>query len=88
MSSLDMRASHMNRCMRVGCVLWTGNYGKAADVVVKSKKSGGADSQGEDAQPLLDASEDELEREQITDPDPLAKSVTAPRRPQPTEYDR
>ncbi|XP_048878815.1 fer-1-like protein 4 [Brienomyrus brachyistius] len=65
-----------------------GNYGKAADVVVKSKKSVGPDSQGEDTQPLLDASEDELEREQITDPDPFAKSVTAPRRPQPTEYDR
>ncbi|KAL4648921.1 fer-1-like protein 4 [Arapaima gigas] len=65
-----------------------GNYGKAADVVVKSKKTTTLENLGEDRQPLLESSEDELEKEDISDRGPLGKSVTAPRRPQPTEYDR
>uniref|UniRef100_A0A8C9VVM1 Fer-1-like protein 4 n=1 Tax=Scleropages formosus TaxID=113540 RepID=A0A8C9VVM1_SCLFO len=62
-----------------------GNYGKAADVVVKSKKSAASENLGDDRQPLLESSEDELEKEDV----PVqGKSVTSPRRPQPTEYDR
>lgn len=62
-----------------------GNYGKTADVVVKSKKSGSREDLTEDRQALLE-SDDELEREEPV-PGPQDKSVTAPRRPQPTEYD-
>ena len=65
----------------------TGNYGKAADVVVKSKKSANQEDLGEDRQALLD-SEDELEREDLLDLSQRDRSVTAPRRPQATEYDR
>ncbi|KAI1891064.1 hypothetical protein AGOR_G00160050 [Albula goreensis] len=65
-----------------------GNYGKAADVVVKSKKSTAQEERGEDRQPLLDASDDELEREEVPVPGSRDKSVTVPRRPQATEYDR
>ncbi|XP_031423274.1 fer-1-like protein 4 [Clupea harengus] len=64
-----------------------GNYGKAADVVVKSKKSANQEDLGEDRQALLD-SEDELEREDLLDLSQCDRSVTAPRRPQATEYDR
>ncbi|XP_049327745.1 fer-1-like protein 4 [Astyanax mexicanus] len=62
-----------------------GNYGKTADVVVKSKKSGSREDLSEDRQGLLE-SDDELEREEPA-AGPLDKSVTAPRRAQPTEYD-
>jgi len=65
---------------------FAGNYGKTADVVVKSSKSGGQENLAEDRQPLLE-SDDELDRDQLMNPGPQDKSVTAPRRPQPTEYD-
>lgn len=64
-----------------------GNYGKTADVVVKSSKSASQENLADDRQPLLE-SEDELEKEDVLNPSLLGKSVTAPRRPQPTEYDR
>uniref|UniRef100_A0A8C1QFE8 Fer-1 like family member 4 n=1 Tax=Cyprinus carpio TaxID=7962 RepID=A0A8C1QFE8_CYPCA len=64
-----------------------GNYGKTADVVVKSSKSGSQENLAEDRQPLLE-SDDELERDEVLNPGPQDKSVTPPRRPQPTEYDR
>ncbi|XP_076124796.1 fer-1-like protein 4 [Alosa pseudoharengus] len=64
-----------------------GNYGKAADIVVKSKKSVHQDDLSEDRQALLD-SEDELEREDLLEVSQRDRSVTAPRRPQSTEYDR
>ncbi|XP_028854835.1 fer-1-like protein 4 isoform X2 [Denticeps clupeoides] len=64
-----------------------GNYGKAADVVVKSKKHASQEDLSEDRQALLD-SEDELERVDVIDPGSRDKSVTAARRPEPTEYDR
>ncbi|KAA0707661.1 Fer-1-like protein 4 [Triplophysa tibetana] len=64
-----------------------GNYGKTADVVVKSSKSGSQENLADDRQPLLE-SEDELEKEEVQNPSLQGKSVTAPRRPQPTEYDR
>uniref|UniRef100_A0A8C1SR92 Fer-1 like family member 4 n=1 Tax=Cyprinus carpio TaxID=7962 RepID=A0A8C1SR92_CYPCA len=63
-----------------------GNYGKTADVVVKSSKSGSQENLAEDRQPLLE-SDDELERDELLNPGPRDKSVTPPRRPQPTEYD-
>ncbi|KAJ8412157.1 hypothetical protein AAFF_G00144240 [Aldrovandia affinis] len=65
-----------------------GNYGKAADVVVKSKKEVGREERGEDRQPLLDTSEDELEGEDVPEPVSRDRSMSAPRRPQATEYDR
>ncbi|XP_030632044.1 LOW QUALITY PROTEIN: fer-1-like protein 4 [Chanos chanos] len=65
-----------------------GNYGKAADVVVKSKKGAGQGELGEDRQALLESSEDELEREDLLTAGTEGKSVTAPRAPQATEYDR
>ncbi|KTF74527.1 hypothetical protein cypCar_00027165 [Cyprinus carpio] len=64
-----------------------GNYGKTADVVVKSSKSGSQENLAEDRQPLLE-SDDELDRDEVLNPGPQDKSVTPPRRPQPTEYDR
>ncbi|XP_057217290.1 fer-1-like protein 4 isoform X2 [Triplophysa rosa] len=64
-----------------------GNYGKTADVVVKSSKSASQENLADDRQPLLE-SEDELEKEEVLNPSLQGKSVTAPRRPQPTEYDR
>uniref|UniRef100_A0A672KN14 Fer-1-like protein 4 n=1 Tax=Sinocyclocheilus grahami TaxID=75366 RepID=A0A672KN14_SINGR len=63
-----------------------GNYGKTADVV-KSSKRGSQENLAEDRQPLLE-SDDELERDELLNPGPQDKSVTPPRRPQPTEYDR
>ncbi|MBN3298130.1 OTOF protein, partial [Amia calva] len=46
-----------------------GNYGKAAEVVVKSKKREARGvGQGEDRQPLMEGSEDELEREELANP--------------------
>ncbi|MBN3325149.1 FR1L4 protein, partial [Atractosteus spatula] len=65
-----------------------GNYGKAADVVVKSKKRAAREAQGEDRQPLLEESEDELERVEVSAPGSRDRSVTGPLKPQPTEYDR
>ncbi|XP_051958046.1 fer-1-like protein 4 isoform X2 [Xyrauchen texanus] len=64
-----------------------GNYGKTAEVLVKSSKIGSQENLAEDREPLLE-SEDELERQEILNPGPQNKSVTAPRRPQATEYDR
>uniref|UniRef100_A0A672T2U3 Fer-1-like protein 4 n=1 Tax=Sinocyclocheilus grahami TaxID=75366 RepID=A0A672T2U3_SINGR len=64
-----------------------GNYGKTTDVVVKSSKSGSQENLAEDRQLLLE-SDDELERDELLNPGPRDKSVTPPRRPQPTEYDR
>lgn len=55
-------------------------------MIVKSSKSG-KENLAEDRQPLLE-SDDELERDQLLNPGPQDKSVTAPRKPQPTEYDR
>lgn len=51
-------------------------------MVVKSQKNGQGDGM-DDNQPLLE-SEDELEREDL--PGSRDRSVTAPRRAQPTEY--
>ncbi|XP_066558256.1 fer-1-like protein 4 [Amia ocellicauda] len=67
-----------------------GNYGKAAEVVVKSKKREARGvGQGEDRQPLMEGSEDELEREELANPPGSRdRSVSATRRPQLTEYDR
>ncbi|TRY91493.1 hypothetical protein DNTS_029472 [Danionella cerebrum] len=64
-----------------------GNYGKTADVVVKSSKSGSQENLAEDRQPLLE-SDDELERNELLNPGARDKSITDPRKPQPTEYDR
>ncbi|XP_063071629.1 fer-1-like protein 4 [Engraulis encrasicolus] len=65
-----------------------GNYGKAADIVVKSKKSAAPQEDlSEDRQALLE-SEDELEREELLELSQRDRSVTAPKRPQATEYDR
>uniref|UniRef100_A0A8C2FAI3 Fer-1 like family member 4 n=1 Tax=Cyprinus carpio TaxID=7962 RepID=A0A8C2FAI3_CYPCA len=52
-----------------------------------SSKSGSQENLAEDRQPLLE-SDDELERDEVLNPGPQDKSVTPPRRPQPTEYDR
>ncbi|XP_035244550.1 fer-1-like protein 4 [Anguilla anguilla] len=65
-----------------------GNYGKAADVVVKPKKGGAKEERAEERQSLLEASDDELEREELPVVGSRNKSVTTPRRPQATEYDR
>lgn len=65
----------------------TGNHGKAADIVVKSKKSAQQEDLSEERQALLD-SEDELEREELVELSQRDRSVTSPRRPQGTEYDR
>lgn len=56
-------------------------------MIVKSSKSGNQENLAEDRQPLLE-SDDELERDEVLNPGPRDKSVTVPRRPQPTEYDR
>ncbi|XP_046882515.1 fer-1-like protein 4 [Hypomesus transpacificus] len=47
----------------------------------------GMEDLSDDGQPLL-GSEDELERGQLLDPGPLDRSVSKPRKPQPTELDR
>uniref|UniRef100_A0A674C754 Fer-1-like protein 4 n=1 Tax=Salmo trutta TaxID=8032 RepID=A0A674C754_SALTR len=67
-----------------------GNYGKAAEVVVKPKKGQSREDLSSERQSLLESSEDELEREDIPSPSPGSQdsSITAPRRPQFTEYDR
>ncbi|CAB1314447.1 unnamed protein product [Coregonus sp. 'balchen'] len=67
-----------------------GNYGKAAEVVVRPKKTQSREDLNSERQSLLESSEDELEREEIPSPSPGPQdsSVTAPRRPQFTEYDR
>ncbi|XP_033938430.1 fer-1-like protein 4 [Pseudochaenichthys georgianus] len=70
-----------------------GNYGKVLGVG-KSKKSQSREELrrsredlNEEAQGLLE-SEDELDREDLLSPESENRSVTAPARPQPTEYDR
>ncbi|XP_076863627.1 fer-1-like protein 4 [Brachyhypopomus gauderio] len=63
-----------------------GNYGKVADVVVKSKKKGAPEEGADERQALLE-SEDELESVETVPLGPQDRSVTAPRRPQPTGYD-
>ncbi|XP_071016401.1 fer-1-like protein 4 [Oncorhynchus clarkii lewisi] len=65
-----------------------GNYGKAAEVVVNPKKSQSREDLSSERQSLLESSEDELEREDIPIPGSQDSSITAPRRPQFTEYDR
>ncbi|XP_029287824.1 LOW QUALITY PROTEIN: fer-1-like protein 4 [Cottoperca gobio] len=70
-----------------------GNYGKAVGIG-RSKKSQSREELrrsredlSEEAQGLLE-SEEELDREEVLSPEPENRSVTAPARPQPTEYDR
>lgn len=56
--------------------------------MVKSKKSAAPQEDlSEDRQALLE-SEDELEREELLELSQRDRSVTAPKRPQATEYDR
>ncbi|KAM6946878.1 fer-1-like protein 4 [Lycodopsis pacificus] len=77
-----------------------GNYGKAVEVE-RSKKSQSKEELRrsreelrrsredltEEVQGLLE-SEDELDREVVLSPEPESRSLSAPARPQPTEYDR
>lgn len=74
----------------IPCVVFflTGNYGKAADVIVKSKKTAAKEELKEDMQPLMESSEDELEKVDVEEPRSRDKSVTQPKKPQPTEHDR
>ncbi|XP_037303839.1 fer-1-like protein 4 [Pungitius pungitius] len=70
-----------------------GNYGKAVGVE-RSKKSQSREELrrsredlNEEGRGLLE-SEEELDREEVLSPEPESRSVSAPARPQPTEYDR
>ncbi|XP_023143218.3 fer-1-like protein 4 isoform X3 [Amphiprion ocellaris] len=70
-----------------------GNYGKAA-MVGKSKRSQSKEelrkskeNLNEESQGLLD-SEDELDKQEVQNPEPENRSVSDAMRPQPTEYDR
>ncbi|XP_031705495.1 fer-1-like protein 4 [Anarrhichthys ocellatus] len=77
-----------------------GNYGKAVEVE-RSKKSRSREELRrsreelrrsredltEEVQGLLE-SEEELDREEVLSPEPESRSLSAPARPQPTEYDR
>ncbi|XP_075881234.1 fer-1-like protein 4 isoform X2 [Nelusetta ayraudi] len=77
-----------------------GNCGKAFEVR-RSKKSQSKeelrrsreelrrsrDDLTEESKSLLD-SEDDLDREEVLNPEPESRSVSAPMRPEPTEYDR
>ncbi|KAM9362008.1 fer-1-like protein 4 [Symphorus nematophorus] len=70
-----------------------GNYGKAFGVG-RSKKSQSKEELrrsredlSEETQSLLE-SEEELDREEVLSPEPENRSLSAPMRPQPTEYDR
>lgn len=66
-----------------------GNYGKAEEIVTKITKKGEKTEKGEEKQPLLEASDDELEVEVISPSTTLLdKSVTMNQRPESTEYDR
>lgn len=91
----------MSNINRQSAVLFlAGNYGKVLGVG-KSKKSQSREELrrsrddlrrskedlNEEAQGLLE-SEDELDREDLLSPESENRSVTAPARPQPTEYDR
>lgn len=74
-------------------MLRTGNYGKAVGVE-RSKKSQSREELrrsredlNEEGQGLLE-SEEELDREEVLSPEPESRSLSAPARPQPTEYDR
>lgn len=88
-----------NVCLPVSLLL-KGNCGKAFEVR-RSKKSQSKeelrrsreelrrskeDLTGE-SRSLLD-SEDDLDREEVLNPEPENRSVSAPMRPEPTEYDR
>lgn len=78
----------------------TGNYGKAVGVG-RSKKSQSKEELrrsredlrrsredlSEEVQGLLE-SEEELDREEVLSPEPEIRSVSAPMKPVPTEYDR
>nr|XP_005986843.1 PREDICTED: fer-1-like protein 4 [Latimeria chalumnae] len=71
-----------------------GNYGKAVEVVTKNEKKDGKDSKGnpnEEMQSLLEpGSEDELDNMEIfpLPATPMDKSMTPPKKAQPTEYER
>lgn len=81
-------------------LLVKGNCGKAFEVR-RSKKSQSKeelrrsreelrrsrDDLTEESKSLLD-SEDDLDREEVLNPEPESRSVSAPMRPEPTEYDR
>ncbi|XP_051271745.1 fer-1-like protein 4 [Dicentrarchus labrax] len=77
-----------------------GNYGKAVEVGISKKSQSKEDLRksreelrrsredlNEEVQGLLE-SEEELEREEVLIPEPENRSLSAPMRPQPTEYDR
>lgn len=57
---------------------------------MKPRKGQSREDLSSERQSLLESSEDELEREDIPSPSPGSQdsSITAPRRPQFTEYDR
>uniref|UniRef100_A0A3Q2CA86 Fer-1-like protein 4 n=1 Tax=Cyprinodon variegatus TaxID=28743 RepID=A0A3Q2CA86_CYPVA len=69
-----------------------GNYGKAMGIG-KSKKSQSREELRRSREDLTEEthglleSEDELDREEMTNPEPENRSVSSPMRPQPTEYD-
>ncbi|XP_056157898.1 fer-1-like protein 4 [Lampris incognitus] len=63
-----------------------GNYGKATRVE-RAKRSRSREELNEEEKSLLE-SEEELEREEVMNFEPESRSVSAPLRAQPTEYDR
>ncbi|KAJ7998679.1 hypothetical protein DPEC_G00207380 [Dallia pectoralis] len=63
-----------------------GNYGKAAEVLINPKKTQSKEDLSSERQSLLESSDDELDKEDI--PSHKDSSITDPRRPQATEYDR
>ncbi|KAL0978832.1 hypothetical protein UPYG_G00176280, partial [Umbra pygmaea] len=65
-----------------------GNYGKTAEVIVNPKKTQSREDLSGERQSLLESSDDELDKEEVSSLGPNDSAVTAPRRPQPTEYDR
>lgn len=83
-----------SRLLSSSAVLFvTGNYGKVEEVR-RAKKSQSKEELrrsredlNEEVQGLLE-SEEELDREELLSPEPDKKSVSAPMRPEPTEYDR
>lgn len=70
-----------------------GNYGKAVEVG-RSKKSQSREELRRSREDLTEEthglleSEDELDREEMMNPEPENRSVSSAMRPQPTEYDR
>ncbi|XP_043946076.1 fer-1-like protein 4 [Protopterus annectens] len=68
-----------------------GNYGKMEEVLIKSSKKATRVVESEEQQLLLDTgSEDELETEDMSTviSTSKTKSLTLPRKPEPTEYER